>query len=64
MKMFNWYHELIFQLKFYFKKRKLLKLDPYIYEMEKKDDERPLDLHKKDLKILLPVCLRKMMNLD
>ena len=41
MRMFNWYHELIFQLKFYFKKRKLQKLDPYIYEMEKKDDERP-----------------------
>jgi hypothetical protein len=36
--MLNWYHELVFQLKFYFKKRKLKKLDPYIYEVNKNDE--------------------------
>ena len=36
--MLNWYHELVFQLKLYFKKRKLKKLDPYIYEVNKNDE--------------------------
>ena len=36
--MLNWYHELIFQLKFWFKKRKLKKLDPYIYDVNKNDE--------------------------
>lgn len=36
--MFNWYYELMFKIKFYFKKRKLLKLDPYVYEVKKNDE--------------------------
>ena len=37
--MFDWFYELIFQIKFWYKKRRLMKLDPYIYEMPK-DEEK------------------------
>ncbi len=32
------FSELIFRIKFWFKKRKLKKLDPYIYEVNKNDE--------------------------
>ena len=32
------FSELIFRIKFLFKKRKLKKLDPYIYEVNKNDE--------------------------
>ena len=31
--MFNWIDEIIFSIKFWFKKRKLKKLDPFIYKV-------------------------------
>ncbi len=31
--MFNWFNELIFNIKFWFKIRKLRKLDPFIYDI-------------------------------
>ena len=37
--MLTWLYEIIFEIKFWLKKRKLSKLDPYIYEMPK-DDEK------------------------
>ena len=38
--MFEWIHELIFDIRFWFKKRQLMKLDPYIYEMPKDDEKK------------------------
>jgi hypothetical protein len=32
------FSKLIFRIKFWFKKRKLKKLDPYIYEVNKNDE--------------------------
>ena len=36
--MITWCHELVFRIKFWRKKRKLKKLDPYIYRLS--DDEK------------------------
>jgi hypothetical protein len=36
--MFYFINDLIFQIKFWFKKRKLKKLDPYIYKVNKNDE--------------------------
>jgi hypothetical protein len=31
--MITWWHELVFRIKFWHKKRKLKKLDPYVYRI-------------------------------
>ena len=38
--MFDWYYELIFNIKFWFKLRKLKKLDPYIYNLDTSNDKK------------------------
>ena len=38
--MFNWFDELVFSIKFWFKKRKLMKLDPFIYEVPNIDQNK------------------------
>ena len=32
--MFNWFNEIIFNIKFWFKIRKLKKLDPFVYDFD------------------------------
>lgn len=36
--MLNWWYNLLFEIKFYLKKRKLKKLDPFVYKVN--NDEK------------------------
>ena len=39
MKLKEWWENILFEIRFYFKKRKLKKLDPFVYKISDEDQK-------------------------